>query len=219
MILRARTLVPVTAPPLEDGAVLILDGRIVAAGRWADVSPHASGPVTDLGDSLLMPGFVNAHCHLDYTHLAGQLAPSRNFTEWLKSIHAAKSAWGFSEYAASWLTGARQLLESGTTTVANIESVPELPGVCREATPLRVWSFMELTALRPRQSPVELVDAAASLLRSLKPGRGGFGLSPHAPYSTTPDLLTATDQASLASQCHDAQVQGGTCSACRQGGL
>ena len=195
MILRARIVVPVTAPPLEDGAVLISGGRIVEIGRWADLRRGATGPVHDLGDCALMPGWINAHCHLDYTHLAGQLAPTKNFTEWIKSIHAAKSAWGFSEFALSWLDGAHQLIESGTTSVANIESVPELLPQCRDATPLRVWSFLELTALRPRLSAAQLVEDAAACLRSLPSGSGGHGLSPHAPYSTTPGLLTATAQA------------------------
>jgi cytosine/adenosine deaminase-related metal-dependent hydrolase len=70
-------------------------------------------------------------------------------------------------------------------------------GVCRAATPLRVWSFFELTALRPKVSPMHLVEAAAQLLQSSEPGRGGLGLSPHAPYSTTPDLLTATGRAAI----------------------
>lgn len=191
MILRARIVVPVTAPPLEDGAVLISGGRIVAIGRWADLRRVAPGPVHDLGECVLMPGWINAHCHLDYTHLAGQLAPTRNFTEWIKSIHAAKSAWGFSEFALSWIDGARQLIESGTTSVANIESIPELLPQCADATPLRVWSFLELTALRPKLSPAQLVDDAAAWLRGLPEGSGGRGLSPHAPYSTTPGLLNA----------------------------
>jgi aminodeoxyfutalosine deaminase len=192
VILRARIVVPVTAPPLEDGAVLISGGRIAAIGRWADLRRVAPGPVHDLGECVLMPGWINAHCHLDYTHLAGQLAPTRNFTEWIKSIHAAKSAWGFSEFALSWIDGARQLIESGTTSVANIESIPELLPQCLEATPLRVWSFLELTALRPRLSPAQLVEDAAAWLQRLPEGPGGRGLSPHAPYSTTPGLLSAT---------------------------
>lgn len=196
MLLRSRIVVPVTAPPLEDGAVLISEGRIVEIGRWSDLRRTTSGPVHDLGDQVLMPGWINAHCHLDYTHLAGQLTPTRNFPEWVKSIHAAKAGWGFSEFAVSWLEGARQLIETGTTTVANIESVPELLGPCRASTPLRVWSFLELTSLRPRLAPPEIVREAIELLRWTGAGNGGLGLSPHAPYSTTPDLLSAVARAS-----------------------
>ena len=189
MILRSRILLPISAPPVEDGAVLILGGRIRFAGAWADLRPQATEPVTDLGEVVLLPGLINAHCHLDYTHLAGQLAPPVSFPDWIKAILAAKATWGFSEYARSWLDGARQLLASGTTTVANIESVPELLDVCPPLTPLRVWSLLELTGVRSQRPPAEIVMEAERLLLGIPKGRGGVGLSPHSPYSTSPELL------------------------------
>lgn len=189
MILRSRILLPISAPPVEDGAVLILGDRIRFAGAWADLRPHVTEPVTDLAEVVLLPGLINAHCHLDYTHLAGQLAPPVSFPDWIKAILAAKAAWGFSEYARSWLDGARQLLASGTTTVANIESVPELIDVCPPLTPLRVWSLLELTGVRSRRPPAEIIGEAERLLAGIPKGRGQVGLSPHSPYSTSADLL------------------------------
>ncbi len=195
MILRARIVLPITAPPVEDGAVLVSGDRVLAVGAWTDLRADHSGPVTDLGDVVLLPGLVDAHCHLDYTHLAGQLAPPRSFPDWIKAILAAKNGWGFSEFAASWLDGARQLLKSGTTTVADIASVPELLDVCRAATPLRVWSFIEMTGVRSQRPPAEVLAAAEDLIHGLPTRRGGFGLSPHAPYSTTPGLLSLCGEA------------------------
>jgi aminodeoxyfutalosine deaminase len=189
VILRARTLLPISAPPVEDGAVLISGDHIRFAGPWEDLRPHATGSVTDLGEVALLPGLINAHCHLDYTHLAGQLKPTASFPDWIKAIMAAKSAWGIGEFSNSWLAGARQLLESGTTTVVNIESVPELLESCRPQTPLRVWSFLEMTGVRSRLPAADIVGQRESLLKGQSAGRGGFGLSPHAPYSTSPELL------------------------------
>ena len=63
-------------------------------------------------------------------------------------------------------------------------------GQVRSATPLRVWSLLELTGVRSRRDPRELVAEAVALLDRLPPGRGGVGLSPHAPYSTLPELLS-----------------------------
>ena len=81
MLYRARIVVPVSAPPLEDGAVLVSGPRIVEVGRWADLRPrHPSQSVMDLGDGVLLPGLINAHCHLDYTGMAAKIpsrAPSR----------------------------------------------------------------------------------------------------------------------------------------------
>lgn len=178
-----------TAPPLEDGAVFVSGGRIIAVGAWKDLAGHVTGKVIDVGDSILLPGLINAHCHLEYTHLVGVLPPPRTFPEWIKSILTAKSDWCFSDYFASWLGGANQLLQSGATTVADIVSVPELLDVTREATPLRVHSFLEMTGVRSRRDPREIVTDAVQFLGGLPQAKGGVGLSPHALYSTTPALL------------------------------
>lgn len=198
MVIRSRTLVPATAPPVEDGAVWISGGRIRTAGRWADIKDEVSGPVVDLGDAILFPGLVNAHCHLDYTNMAGRLAPPRAFPDWIKGILAAKGDWGFADFAASWMKGARQLLETGTTSVANIETIPEMLAEVRHSTPLRVFSYLEMTGVRSRLPGQKILDDAIARLQGLPRERGGVGLSPHAPYSTQPDLLAACAKASKA---------------------
>ena len=144
----------------------------------------------DLGDAVLLPGLVNAHCHLDYTQLRGLLAPPRSFPDWIKSILAAKAAWSDDDFARSWKDGAAQLLRHGTTTVANIETQTTALASLRSFTPLRLHSFLELTGVRLRRPPATLVDEAESLLSSLPDHPGAVGLSPHAPYSTGPELLS-----------------------------
>lgn len=191
MLLRARIVIPVTAPPLEDGAVLISRGRITAVGPWRELARSRTGRVLDLGEVILLPGLVNAHCHLDYTRLAGQLAPPKTFPDWIKAILTAKGTWTDDDFAASWREGARQLVESGTTTVANIESQPALLGRRRRETPLRVHSFLELTGVRSRRPAAEIIREAERVLARQTAHLGGVGLSPHAPYSTMPELLAA----------------------------
>src|SRR5215207_8752887 len=113
MLLRARSVLPICAPPIENGAVLVRDEHIEAVGAYAELHGMDTGGVTDLGHAILLPGFINAHCHLDYTNMAGQLRPTRQFSDWIKSIVALKSEWSYTDYAESWLRGAKMLLHSG----------------------------------------------------------------------------------------------------------
>ncbi len=189
MILRARTILPVSQAPLEDGAVVISGNRIRAVGSWADLQSSADGKILDLGDVILMPGLVNAHCHLDYTDMAGEMPPQKTFTDWIPLITAAKSAWSYSEYAHSWLHGAHMLLKTGTTTVADIEAMPDLLPDVWDATPLRVFSFLEMTGIRARRDPKQILREAVEKIDSLAHARCSASLSPHAPYSTLPELL------------------------------
>ena len=142
-----------------------------------------------MGERVLMPGLVNAHCHLDYTDMAGQFLPPKVFSDWLKLITVAKADWGYSEYATSWLHGARMLVRTGTTSVADVEAVPELLPEVLQATPLRVFSFLEMIGIRGQRQPRAIVEEAVARIEALKGCRGGAGLSPHAPYSTVPELL------------------------------
>lgn len=189
MILRARCVLPVTQPPIENGVVEVLGDRIGAVGDWKSLKETVTDQVLDLGDVALLPGLINAHCHLDYTDLAGMLVRPKIFPDWIKQIVTHKAAWGYSEYADSWIHGARMLVQNGTTTVADIEAVPELLPDVWDVTPLRVVSFLELLNVRSWNSAHQLVQGAELLLKSLPLPRGGVGLSPHAPYTTSPDLL------------------------------
>jgi cytosine/adenosine deaminase-related metal-dependent hydrolase len=189
VILRARTILPVSQPPIENGAIVISGNRIRAVGSWKNLQSSANEKILDLGEVILLPGLVNAHCHLDYTDMAGELPPPKTFTDWIPLITAAKSAWSYSEYAHSWLHGAHQLLKTGTTTVADIEAMPDLLPEAWDATPLRVFSFLEMTGIRARRDPKDILREAVEKIDSLPHARCSAALSPHAPYSTLPELL------------------------------
>ncbi len=189
MILRARLVLPVVRPPVDDGAVVIAGSRLVSVGRWADLTAAERADAVDLGDHILLPGLINAHCHLDYTGMAGKISPPKNFADWIKAIVALKAEWSYADFAQSWLHGAKMLLRSGVTTVADIEAVPELLPEMWAATPLRVISFRELINIRPQPTADEIVGAAAREWAALPDAATRAGLSPHAPYSTSRELL------------------------------
>jgi aminodeoxyfutalosine deaminase len=192
VILRARIILPVSQPPIENGAIVISGNKIRAVGSWEDLKSGVDEKILDLGEVILLPGLVNAHCHLDYTDMAGELPPPKTFTDWIPLITAAKTAWSYSEYAHSWLHGAHMLLKTGTTTVADIEAMPDLLPEVWDATPLRVFSFLEMTGIRAKRDPKEILREAVAKIDSLTHARCSASLSPHAPYSTLPELLRLT---------------------------
>ena len=188
-LLRARLVLPLNQGPIADGAVRVLDRRIAEVGRWRDIARHTDEPTFDLGDVVLLPGLVNAHCHLDYTSMAGLFTPPKRFTDWIKLITSTKAEWGYSDFAESWLRGAKMLARTGTTTVGDIETLPELLPEVWEATPLRVLSFLEMTGVKSRRDPRLIIRETLERVGQLRNQRCLAGLSPHAPYSTVPQLL------------------------------
>ena len=194
--IRARLVVPVGTPPMENGAVVVNGSRIHSVSRWKDLNSEHCRQAVDLGESVLLPGFVNGHCHLDYTAMSGQIPPPRRFVDWLQNIVAAKSAWSRAQFAKSWVAGAQMLEQSGVTSVLNIESVPELLPEVWRATALRLCSCLELIDARSPQAAKSLVRAAIQKSRQLESMHGNrCGLSPHALYTATDELLLSARDA------------------------
>lgn len=189
MLIRARVVVPVSQPPIDNGAVLISGRRIRAVGPWRQFSRTPKKSVVDLGDVAILPGLINAHCHLDYTDMAGAFEPPRRFTDWIKLITTEKGQWTDEDFKHSWQRGARMLERTGTTTVGDIEAVNNLLPEVWDSTPLRIFSFLEMTGIRSRRKPHAILREAIQLIAKLKHARCKAWLSPHAPYSTLPELL------------------------------
>lgn len=198
LYIRARLLWPVVSPPIEDGALLVADGQVAALGTSREVPCPSDAAATDLGEVILLPGLVNAHCHLDYTHMAGQIAPTGSFTDWIKCITTFKNTWTTEDFRASWLAGADMLLRRGVTLVGDVEAAPGVLPDVWDRTPLRGISFLEMTGVRSRRDPEAIVNEAVTTGEGLRHPRWRTGLSPHAPYSTLPSLLRQSGEAARA---------------------
>src|SRR5439155_161383 len=91
MIIRARVVITMDGPPIENGAVAVSGDRIADVGKFPEISArHAGEEIVDLGEQTLLPGLINAHCHLDYTCLRGKIPRQKSFTDWIRAINAEK---------------------------------------------------------------------------------------------------------------------------------
>lgn len=197
-LIRARLVLPLTRPAIDDGAVLVRSGRLEFVGRWADAPRPTEARRVDLGEVILLPGLINAHAHLDYTQMAGLIRAGQQFTDWLKGLVELKASWTLEQFAASWQAGAQMLLRNGVTTVVNMEAVPELIPDQWRHTPLRLVSMRELIGFKDPAAAAALVETAVAQWAGLPDGHRQVGLAPHAPYSTCGELVRAAAAAARA---------------------
>ena len=186
MIIRARYVVTMDGPPIENGAVAIEGNRIAAVGTFDDLRA-ADGPVLDLGERVLLPGLINAHCHLDYTMMRGAISPPNQFTGWVQRINALKRSLDSDDYLAAIRRGFAELKKWGTTGVCNIEAFPELM-TRLDPSPIRTWWFYEMIDIRHRITTDDVVAGALAFFQHRANSLDSFGLSPHAPYTASLDL-------------------------------
>ena len=69
---------------IVDGGILADGGRIVAVGPWREIAGH--GVQQDLGAVTIVPGLINAHAHLELSHLAGCIPAGLGFTAWADAL-------------------------------------------------------------------------------------------------------------------------------------
>ena len=183
MIYRARVVVTMDGPPIENGAVAISKNRIYDVGPFGEIKARNSGEIVDLGEQALLPGLINAHCHLDYTCLRGKIPPQKSFADWIRAINAAKARLSEEDYVASINEGFAEAKRFGTTTIANLAAYPEL--IAKIDEPIRTWWFAELIDVRNSDRANEMVDLAIESLRS----KENWGLAPHALFTASRKLF------------------------------
>src|SRR5881275_1149216 len=125
MIIRARSVVTMDGAPIEDGAVRVTGNRIGEVGEFPKFASD-NDEILDLGECILLPGLINAHCHLDYTCLRGKIPPQKCFTGCIRAINAEKATHAPKDYVASINEGFDEAKRFGTTTIANLTAFPEL---------------------------------------------------------------------------------------------
>src|SRR5947207_9702612 len=175
MIVRARTVVTMDGPPIENGAVVISGDRVLDVGKFPEVSGrHAGEEIVDLGEQALLPGLINAHCHLDYTCLRGKIRPQKSFANWIRAINAEKAKLSEQDYLVSIADGFAKAKRLGTTTIANLTAFPEL--IPQVNPPIRTWWFAELIDVRDPNRTSDLVELAIDAMKRARDSGGGIGL-------------------------------------------
>jgi cytosine/adenosine deaminase-related metal-dependent hydrolase len=180
VVLRARWVVPVAAPPLENGWVRVAGGRIVALGRRVP-----AGAVVDLGDVAILPGLVNAHTHLEFSLRDTPHAAAGGLPAWIGRVVAERRARpasaGAAEHAAAIAAGLAESLRHGVTTIGEIATALPEGGYPRGGPRLRV--YREALGLGFPGGPLP-----GGVCRDLDRLGATGGVSPHAPY-TVPAAL------------------------------
>lgn len=208
LTLRAKWLLPGGGPPLENARLTIEAGQIAA------VEPARGGQGradVDYGDAVILPGLINAHTHLELTHLRGEVPPGRSLADWIVTLSGRHPRRTGDELAvrASIRSGIAQSLAAGVTTVADISAGPVAIDAW-SATPIRMIGFLEVLGTGPRRFIA--ADQQIALLELCASGppvsdqRAAvippvLGISPHAPYSTDAPVYRAAIDYARRSGC------------------
>jgi len=185
----ARWVLPITQPPIENGTVVESDGLIIYVGPRAGAPP---GEDHDLGESILLPGLVNTHTHLELTAMRGFLE-DLCFSDWIDKLRESRNEMMDREALLdSARLGIVEGVEAGITTYADTCSSGVVMEAMREAG-VRGIMYQEVFGPDPTQAEIAMreLEGWVVTLRLEQTELVTLGVSPHAPYTVSDPLYDA----------------------------
>jgi 5-methylthioadenosine/S-adenosylhomocysteine deaminase len=193
LLYSARWVLPIVSPLIEDGAVAVDDSRIVAVGSRRDiVSRFPDSRMEDFGQAALLPGFVNAHSHLELTVMRGFLEREEgDFFAWLRKLTIARMAMTPEDLLVSATCGAIEAAHAGVTCIADASSSATQAMQALRDIGLRGIVYQESFGPDPELAEENVAKLREQLAatRRLESDLVRAGLSPHALYTVSAPQL------------------------------
>ena len=190
----ARWLMPEASSTLKDHALAVRDTQIIAvAPRQELVRRYPHAIMRDYGEAMIVPGFVNAHTHLELTALRNYLEDvEQDFFAWLRKLTVTKYERLTPEDlrdSAAW--GAIEAVRAGVTCVGDAADFGAMSFDAIREVGLRAVVYQEVFGPDEREAGERLagLQDKVELLRAGETSLVRAGVSPHAPYTVSPALL------------------------------
>jgi len=186
-IVAASWLLSPHTDPVPGGAMLVSGGVIRETGTLKELKRRHALPLAEYPDCAIIPGFVNAHTHLELTHFPAwrirnhaEYHPHR-FVDWMILLVKIKRGLADDDFRASLQEGVHICLDSGTTSVGEIVSIPSVAD-SYPASMLGGRLFFEVLGHDPLRFE-KMLERAVAVMPEVETDNIACGVSPHAPYT------------------------------------
>jgi cytosine/adenosine deaminase-related metal-dependent hydrolase len=170
---------PVSSEPIKDGVIALHE-----SGEILDVlSPNQISQLSasiERHKGIIVPGFVNAHCHLELSHMLGKIPRARGLVDFIKSVILLRSA-DDSELLQAMHDADSQMFDNGIIAVGDISNI-DLSVSIKQKSKIFYHTFIELLGFDPARAQIAF-EKALELKANFAPLHAS--LAPHAPYSVS----------------------------------
>jgi cytosine/adenosine deaminase-related metal-dependent hydrolase len=175
---------PVTGTPIKNGVLGVDENGMIAAVLGADEAKEAQIENIAYYEGLLVPGFVNTHCHLELSHLRGQVAQHTGLANFVQAVMKLRGA-DDSAIELAMIRADMEMFENGIVAVGDISNQAISSGI-KCGSPIYYHTFLEVMGFNP-------ATAKTSINRALEFKQKfedfPFSIVPHAPYSVSAELF------------------------------
>lgn len=176
----ADCIYPVSAPPILNG-ILVLDD----SGRVKEVAARNAYPDPEIYSGALVPGFINAHAHLELSHLKGQISEKKGMTGFISEIVAKRIQFNGMQVQAAILAADEEMRQNGIVACGDISNTHDSFD-CKRKSRIRYQTFLEVFDLQESETENCLKKA---LILQKELGDLPSSIVPHAPYTCTSALM------------------------------
>ena len=172
--------------PVENGFVEVEDdGTVIRTGKSEDI---ASEPY--FWDGAVTPGFVNAHCHIELSHLKGKFRKGSGMAGFIDQINALRDSSSREDRIRMLSEEMDRMWKSGVSAMADISNCNDSLAV-KSVSPMYTRTFIEVFGTEPEDC-ANVIENARNLRREAVEYGLDASITPHACYTMSPQLVTAS---------------------------
>lgn len=186
--IEAKWIIPVSSPPIEDGVIIIREGRIAFIGEKGGCPDIYCDEIIDCQQQIVMPGLINPHTHLALSGLKGRIRQGLGFTDWIREVVSYTREMSQEDVISSVKMGIDELVSAGTTTIGDISRSGYSLKILKESG-LRGIVYKEVIGFNRSQREEEMESLRVCIESLSSNGKVIFGVSPHSPYTLSQELL------------------------------
>jgi cytosine/adenosine deaminase-related metal-dependent hydrolase len=172
---------PVSSPPIKNGVIVVDDD-----GTIVEIKSEMRNEKSEIFRGIICPGFINAHCHLELSHLKNKLTEGRGLPGFIKEILTLRNS-SMDLIDQAMAEADEEMFRNGIVAVGDISNTNQ-SFTRKENSKIRYHTFIELFDLNPERTEIEF-EKGLQLFTDATNHRLPASLTPHAPYSVTQKLL------------------------------
>lgn len=176
---------PISSAPIENGVVITDDtGKILALESRAQHDPAS----LEMHRGILVPGFVNTHCHLELSHMKGKVDTGTGLIPFITGVVTQRNA--APELIAEAIEKAEaEMRAGGIVAVGDISNAVDTFAV-KAAGRMRYYTFVELFDFLQEAGSEKAFSDWSAVYEQIEVAPGSArALAPHAPYSVSKSLF------------------------------
>jgi cytosine/adenosine deaminase-related metal-dependent hydrolase len=186
MIYRADYIFPIDGKPIKNGYLEVDDeGTILSYGSGESVGTKSILPAEYL-EGILVPGFANAHCHVELSHMKGLFRQGTGMDGFIQQINALRLTVSQEERIAALTEQMEQMYAEGVSVMADISNCDE-SFECKASSPIYTRTYLEVFGTEPEDAPQILAGAIKLQEKAERMGLDAAP-TPHSPYTMSPLL-------------------------------